>query len=174
MIEPIPWTSREFTFDLPVGAFPAVLERLHGTPARAAALVSDVPEKMLSHRVHGKWSVKEHLGHLVDLEELDQKRLREYLSCAAVLSPADIGNRSTESANHRQNAIQEILRSMRDGRHLLLETLERLTTEEITVTAIHPRLHKPMRLIDWAYFVAEHDDHHLAHARRTIREQIGT
>jgi hypothetical protein len=81
VIEPIPWTSREFTFDLPVGAF----------PARAAELVCGVPEKMLSHRMHGKWSVKEHLGHLVDLEELDQKRLREYLSCAAVLSPADIG-----------------------------------------------------------------------------------
>jgi hypothetical protein len=31
--------------------------------------------------------------------------------------------------------------------------------------ARHPRLGTPMRLIDLAYFVAEHDDHHLARLR---------
>jgi hypothetical protein len=132
LIEPIRWASREFTFDLSVGAFPALLERLHGTPARAAELVCVVPEKMLGHRINGKWSV-----------------------------------------NHRQSAIQEILRGMRAGRHLLLERLKRLTSLEIILTAIHPRLRKRMRLLDWAYLVAEHDDHHLAHARKAIQEQIG-
>jgi hypothetical protein len=29
-------------------------------------------------------------------------------------------------------------------------------------TALHPRLNVPMRVLDWAYFIAEHDDHHLA------------
>jgi hypothetical protein len=27
---------------------------------------------------------------------------------------------------------------------------------------LHPRLKQPMRLVDHLYFVAEHDDHHLA------------
>ena len=31
-----------------------------------------------------------------------------------------------------------------------------------TRTATHPRLGTPMRLIDLALFVAEHDEHHLA------------
>jgi hypothetical protein len=30
-------------------------------------------------------------------------------------------------------------------------------------TMLHPRLKQPMRLVDHLYFVAEHDDHHLAH-----------
>jgi len=29
-------------------------------------------------------------------------------------------------------------------------------------TIPHPRLKTPMRLVDHLYFVAEHDDHHLA------------
>jgi hypothetical protein len=29
-------------------------------------------------------------------------------------------------------------------------------------TAHHPRLDRPMRVMDLAVFVAEHDDHHLA------------
>jgi hypothetical protein len=29
-------------------------------------------------------------------------------------------------------------------------------------SSLHPRLQQPMRLIDHALFVAEHDDHHLA------------
>jgi len=29
-------------------------------------------------------------------------------------------------------------------------------------TLLHPRLQQPLRLVDHLYFVAEHDDHHLA------------
>ncbi len=173
MIEPIPWTKRAFTFDLPVGAFPALLERLRSTPARAADLASGAPDDLLSRRVNGKWSAKEHLGHLVDLAPLDEKRLGEYLDRVPVLSPADMGNRATESANHCEEPIQEILRRMRDGRDSLAGKLERLTSEEVALEGIHPRLLKPVRLMDWVYFVAEHDDHHLAHARKAIREQTG-
>jgi|GEM_PF-4393916 len=36
-------------------------------------------------------------------------------------------------------------------------------------TALHPRLKTPMRIVDLAYFVAEHDDHHLSR----IRELVG-
>ena len=172
MIEPIPWTRREFRFDQPVGVFPAILERLRGTPARATELVAGVREGELSNRVNGKWSAKEHLGHLVDLQALDEERVREFQDRVAILSPTDIGNRATEDANHRQTPIAEILRRMRSGRAALVHKLEHLSNDEVALAAIHPRLQKSLRLVDWAYFVAEHDDHHLAHARKTIREQI--
>jgi hypothetical protein len=174
MIELIPWRKREFTFDLPVGAFPTLLERLRGTPARAEDLVRRIADDLLSGRVNGKWSVKEHLGHLVDLELLDDRRLGEYLAHVPALSPADMGNRATESANHREKPMQEILGRMREARNMLAVKLERLGTEDVAIEAIHPRLQKPMRLLDWVYFVAEHDDHHLAHARKVLRELIET
>jgi hypothetical protein len=40
----------------------------------------------------------------------------------------------------------------------------------LTRTITHPRLKAPMRLIDHLYFVAEHDDHHLAHVWGLVRQ----
>jgi len=172
MIEPIPWILREFTFDQPAGVFPTILERLRGTPARAAELVAGVSEQVLSNRFNGKWSVKEHLGHLATLEQLDRKRLQEFLDRIAVLSAADMTNTATESGNYRETPVAEILLGMRLGRERLIERMQQLKSDEVTVAAIHPRLKKPVRLLDWAYFVAEHDDHHLASARLAIQGQI--
>jgi hypothetical protein len=43
-----------------------------------------------------------------------------------------------------------------------------LQDDQLLGTALHPGLKTPMRIIDLAYFVAEHDDHHLA----SIREMM--
>jgi len=98
VIEIVPWIKREFAFDLPVGVFPPLLERLRGTPARAKQLIVGISEEMLAARPNGKWSVKDHLGHLVDLRALDEQRLREFLGRAKVLSAADASNRATTAA----------------------------------------------------------------------------
>jgi hypothetical protein len=168
MIEQVAWLDREFTFDQPTGIFPILLERLRGTPARANGLVLDISEDMLAMRAANKWSVKEHLGHLLDLEPLDNQRLREFLSRAEVLSAADIENRATENADHRLVPIENIIARLTSGRERLINRLEALTEMEIAIIAIHPRLQKPMRLLDWVYFLAEHDDHHLALARALV------
>lgn len=172
MIEPIAWMQRQFTFDQPIGVFPALLERLRGTPARAGELTSGLPQEILVTRVNGKWSVSEHLGHLVDLHPLDDRRLREFQEKVPVLSPADGSNSATEHGNYREVPIAEILGKMRAGRTTLVHRLETLTDKEVEFTAIHPRLQKPLRLLDWVYFVAEHDDHHLACARAAMRDLI--
>ena len=44
----------------------------------------------------------------------------------------------------------------------LLVRLETLDEAAFGRTLLHPRLKQPMRLVDHLYFVAEHDDHHLA------------
>ncbi len=169
-LEPVAWIDREFTFDLPVGAFPAVLERVRGTSARASDLVSGAPEELLSARFNDKWSVKEHLGHLADLHALEEQRLREFLAGATTLSAADPMNRATEIAGHNHVPIAALLKFLRGYRALLVHRLELLTAEDIRCSALHPRLRKRLRIVDWAYFIAEHDDHHLAQARRTLIE----
>ena len=44
----------------------------------------------------------------------------------------------------------------------LVASLESLGPNDVIRGSLHPRLQKPMRILDLAYFVAEHDDHHLA------------
>jgi hypothetical protein len=169
----IPWLERRWSFDLPVGAFPAVLERLAGTPARAAALAAGVPESILARRPASAWSVKEHIGHLSDLHALDIRRVDEFLGRATVLSGADPSNRRTEEGHHRDTPIAQLLDTFQQQRQSLTRLLGKLTEEDVAAAAVHPRLGVAMRLIDWAQFVADHDDHHLAAARIALHALDG-
>jgi hypothetical protein len=169
MLPLVPWVNRRWSFDLPPGAFPAVLERLAGTPVRATALVTGVPDTILGTRPSGAWSVKEHLGHLCDLSELDGRRLDEYMSGATILSAADPSNERTEQGNHRERPIADHLKTLAEHRQRLTRRLGMLTEAAVSASARHPRLGVPLRLIDWAQLVADHDDHHLAAARIGLR-----
>jgi hypothetical protein len=168
MIEPGKWFDRAWSFGLPVAQFPNVLERLRGTPARAASLVARVPEGALSARNGRSWSTKEHIAHLDDLHDLDETRLAEFLSGAPVLAAADMENSRTENAGHNQTPMAAILDRFARHREDLVSKLEALSEESVSLSSLHPRLRQPVRLMDWVYFVAEHDDHHLVRARRAI------
>lgn len=169
VIRLLDWMDRTWSFDLPVGAFPAVLERIRGTPARADELVRGIPNSTLRTRPDNHWSVNEHLGHLDDLHELDTRRLGEFLARAKILSAADPSNRRTDTADHGATPVSELLERFRRRRLELVHRMEALSAEEIAIGSVHPRLRRPIRLIDWAQFVADHDDHHLVRAREALR-----
>jgi uncharacterized damage-inducible protein DinB len=156
------WFEREFEFNLPVGVFPCVVERLRGTPARLEELVRSVPARVLTARRGDAWSIQEHVGHLLDLDELHEGRLEDYARRLDTLRPADLSNRKTYEAGHNSARIEDLLASFRAARESFVRRLEALDEGEVAASALHPRLRKQMRVIDMALFVAEHDDHHLA------------
>ena len=133
MIEPIRWFERTWNFSLPAGAFPAVLERLRGTPARAGAMTSGVPDDILSARINGAWSAKEHLAHLDDLHELDEKRFDEFLARAGTLAAADVTNQRTHAANHNATNVLQILARLQGHREALVTRMEAATAEDVGV-----------------------------------------
>ena len=94
----------------------------------------------------------------------------DYQSGASVLTPADLTNRKTHEANHNANSIQNILKEFRISRNALVGRLELMNEEEAGRSALHPRLKTPMRVVDGCYFIAEHDDHHLAVMVRLARQ----
>ena len=83
-----------------------------------------------------------------------------------------VENRATEVANHRTVPTTKIIRLLTEGRKELVAQLELLTEAQVQRVALHPRLQQPMRLLDWIYFLAEHDDHHLALARSAISNVV--
>lgn len=145
-----------------------MLERLRGTAAGAAELIDGVSDGRLRARPGTGWSAKEHIAHLDDLHELDERRLQEFLAARSALSAADMTNRRTHDARHNDTPAAAIVARLRVHRASLIDRMQHLTQAQISTSAMHPRLQKPMRLIDWAYFVAEHDDHHLAAARAAL------
>ena len=86
-MEPVKWFDRKFNFDYTENIFPDILQRLKQTPSRLNSAVNMISDELLSVRVDGKWSIKENIGHLTDLEPLWQERLNDIRSGATELSP---------------------------------------------------------------------------------------
>lgn len=156
------WFERKFEFTFPVEQYPNLCVRLCGTPARLEEITREVPRDVLVARREGKWSAQEHAGHLFDLESLWMSRVDDFLAGADTLTVADLSNRRTHEANHNARPLSEILADFRAARLKLVNRLEILDPALFSRSLLHPRLKQPMRLVDHLYFVAEHDDHHLA------------
>ncbi len=169
MISPTPWIERKFEFNFPVGLFPVIVERLKGTVLQLEAILVNVPEADLERKENNKWSVKEVVGHLYDLEELWDGRITDFLDHKETLRAADMNNTKTKEAGHNEKNIRDLLQQFRDARNRLIERIENFDEATVSLTALHPRLQKPMRLIDSLFFAAEHDDHELARIRRLIQ-----
>ncbi len=59
-------------------------------------------------------------------------------------------------------AFPAILADLRAARMGIVTKPERFTPGQLATNTLHPRLQQPMSAVDLAFFVAEHDDHHLA------------
>jgi len=165
-----PWIERKFCFDFPVTKWPDLLERVRGTPARIEERVAGLSREILTRRRDGKgWSIQENIGHLIDLGYLPVRRIEQILAGDESLIAADMENRATREADHHARDIGELLSTFRRDRAELVDLIESLSEEDWSRSGVHPRLKTPMRIVDIAYFDAEHDDYHLGRIGELIR-----
>lgn len=164
------WFKRKFPLMEDNGVLPGIIERLAGTAARTEELTRNLSERLLTLKPSGKWSIKEEIGHLGDLEPLWLSRVGDLASKKVELTAADLTNSKTHEANHNATPLAKLLERFRNARGRLIARLVSLNEDQLIHTSVHPRLKTPMRVIDLAYFVAEHDDHHLAGIRAIINE----
>jgi uncharacterized damage-inducible protein DinB len=163
------WFERKFEFTFPVEQYPNLCVRLRGTPARLDEIVRGVSHDVLVEKPGEKWSAQEHAGHLLDLESLWLARVDDFLTGGDTLTVADLSNRRTHEANHNARALAEILADFRAARMRLVDRVGQFQPDTFARSMLHPRLKQPMRLVDHLYFVAEHDDHHLARIWEMIK-----
>jgi uncharacterized damage-inducible protein DinB len=156
------WFERKFESPFPMELLPNLRVRLRGTPARLEETLRGVPHEVLTAKPNGGWSAQEHVGHLFDLEALWLARVEDFVAGSDHLTVADLSNRKTEEAHHNSQPLERILADFRAARRTLLHRVESLDALSFSHALPHPRLKTPMRLADHLYFVAEHDDHHLA------------
>ena len=159
------WFKRIFPVIEDNGVLPSIIERLSGTPARLEERAGQLDPALLIIKAKDKWTIKEEIGHLSDLEPLWLGRLNDLISGSPELTVADLTNQTTHTANHNVTELKILLQRFRDHRQKLVNKLLGLEERQLLNAALHPRLRTPMRIVDLAYFVAEHDDHHLAAIR---------
>jgi|SRR5882672_3571514 len=162
MVGQTEWIKRQFSFGLPLGMYPNVVERVRGTPARLEDLTRSLSREMLTRREGDKWSIQEQAGHLLDLELLGMGRLDDYEAGREALRAADMENRKTHDANHNTDTVANIFAAFRQERMAFVQRLDAYDEAFVQRTALHPRLNVQIRVIDLVFFIAEHDDHHLA------------
>ncbi|MDE1175885.1 MAG: DinB family protein [Edaphobacter sp.] len=170
------WFERRFDFTFPAELLPNLLARLRGTPARLDEALRNRPHATITAQPSGDtrpgWSPQEHAGHLLDLEPLWLARVNDFVAGTDILTLTDLQNRRTDDAHHNARPLEDILFDFRTHRIALLNRLAALDDTPYTRTIPHPRLKTPMRLVDHLYFVAEHDDHHLARIWQLVNKAL--
>jgi len=156
------WFDRKFSPIDDNGILPCIIERLEGTPARLTEKMKQVSQTILSVSKDHKWSIKREIGHLIDLEPLWLERAKEIIAGEPDLKKADLTNTKTHEADHDERELAALIADFSTHRQYLVQLLKALKDADLDKAAKHPRLGTPMKIIDLAYFVAEHDDHHLA------------
>ena len=158
------WFEREFNFGLPAGMLPFYIERLQGTIARIESKVKGVSEEILSHKLDAKWSVKQNIGHLAEVDEIALKRITEMIAGISPMSPAVFEPRQ----DYNQQPVREVIAYFRENRIKNMNRYETLHDADLQRASLHPRLKVNMTPVDLAWFDAEHDDHHLVRMHEII------
>ncbi|WP_114208510.1 DinB family protein [Acidisarcina polymorpha] len=174
MLKVFPWIERSFQFDSPRWMYPNLVERIRGGPARVEDAARDVPLSLMTKREGTSWSIQENIGHLLDIEPLMLGRLDDFRQKLPQLRAWEETNGATWEANHNAQPLQELLAGFRSARSTLVERFDSLDNSLIEQAAFHPRLKRPMRIIDLVYFIAEHDDYHLAKISAIKQQEWGS
>ncbi len=153
----LPWFERNLVFGKPKEMLPYFLERLEGTIARIESKVKGVSEEVLSSQANGKWSVKQNIGHLAEVDEIANKRINEMIAGISPMSPAVFETK----LNYNEISIELVLEHFSKTRKENIIKYSKLSDSELGKSSLHPRLKTMMTPVDLAWFDAEHDDHHL-------------
>jgi len=166
------WFERKFDFSFDVEQYSTIYQRLQQAPDTLKTMLQNIPEPLLTHQPDGKWSVKEHVGHLALLEPLWRTRIHDILEKKPTLTPTDLDNKKTSEGGFNYFTIAELLLHFTDERTETLTLLDSINVKEQHGTSLHPRMQQPMRIIDILYFTVEHDEHHMRVISEIIKELI--
>lgn len=151
------WFDRKFSFGFEAGMLPFFLERLNGSIARLQQKTHGVPDAVLSTMLEGKWSIKQNIGHLAEVDEIANQRLAQIVAGVSPMAPAVV----QPGRDYNAMPLEDLLEYFRTSRTKNLGNFAAIREEDFTKTSIHPRLQLPLSVVDVAYFDAEHDDHHI-------------
>jgi len=160
--------DKTFEFEGAESDYARLVAALASAPGRIAAMVDGLSEAQLRQKSGGSWSIKENVGHLVALEALFVGRLDGFDAGLDELRAADMSNRATDDAGHNEADIQELVEGFRRVREACLARLADKPVDYFARVARHPRLQKPMRIVDQLEFQVAHDAHHFARLAELI------
>lgn len=170
-MQQVKWTERKFLLGYNKSYIPLFMERLRGTAPRLEEMVAGIDDATASAPDGSAWSIKQHIGHLSDLEHIHDGRIDDFIDGHPILRAADMTNKATYEADHNNRFVADLLAELRRVRSAFLDRIDDLDEEVYSAEAMHPRLQQMMSLADMLYFVAEHDNSHLCRIAAILRKK---
>lgn len=159
-MQQIKWFERTFDFNTTLDSVGLLKKRLAGSPYMLYEAVIHGLEEVCTRKTGGKWSVKEHLGHLSVLEPVWRLRFEDMRSGKSVMETADLNNRATHEADFNKQRLESLCGWFQEQRRETLQLLRSFSAGDLLKKSMHPRLKQQMNSCDLMLFVAEHDLHH--------------
>ena len=160
-MQQVKWFERRFEFTTNPASFKSMVERMAGAPRLLQETISRNFEVVCNRKPDGKWSVKEHLGHLSVLEPVWRLRFWDILEEKPVMEAADLSNKATHEAAFNKQSIETLCSMFHEERSKTLDLLTGFSHHDLQKSSMHPRLKQQMTCCDLILFIAEHDLHHL-------------
>ena len=161
MIDRQKWIDHNFNLGIAVGWSKNIMSRLVYTEILLKHYVKNLTNGQLAQRTDNHWSIKEHIGHLSDLESLWLNRFEQFEQGLPELVAADMANQKTEKSNHNVLDIEVLIENFKINRQILLNKVKLFSEKTQNHMAFHPRIKTMMKPVDLLFFIAEHDNHHI-------------
>jgi hypothetical protein len=163
-----PWEKRRLSFGKGMDELPVLLERVLGTAARLMDLTAHEPLERLSLRRQGSWSVLEHIGHLIYLQDRMDERVDDFAAQRSCLCRIELGDQERVLSGYTSRALGDVLEEFRLKRVYFVERIQGLDPGALRHAAQHPCQSERMTVADMVLYLAEHDDHHLVLMRKLL------
>ena len=129
-------------------------------PSQCSLILESIAHDKITIRHNNKWSILEHLGHLLDLDELPSRRIAEILAGKEVLSSADLQNKNTWDNDYNNQNMYTIGERFMQSRKELVELFHSVPENKWLAKSFHERLNRHLSILDLAYFQGQHDQYH--------------
>lgn len=150
-----------------------MFDSLRNLPRRVRELVTTVPRERLGQRPQpDRWSVKEQILHLIEVDEMMMRRVRLVLNEDRPNLPnwdEEVENRRVFESGARDAHLEVLLRRLTDGRAALIARVESEPESALGRAGVHELLGE-VTIYQLLRHVASHDDRHV----RSLRALLAT
>jgi uncharacterized damage-inducible protein DinB len=158
---PQPWLERDWHLWKSTDDTETILEALGRFPESLKEHIDLLDSTIWIKQADGKWSIQEHVGHLLAMESLWIARIDDFVMGHEFLRPWNGNNNDVLLAQFNVQKMRALLRDFDDTRSRIVNFLTEILPDYKNSTVRHERLNRAFSLHDQISFMHEHDCHHL-------------
>jgi uncharacterized damage-inducible protein DinB len=133
-------------------------------------LVSNLSEEFAEQKPQSKWSIKEHVGHLLTIESLWIARLDDFALGKETLRPWNGTNADTDAGEFNKQRLAKIFEDFESIRQAHVKMIEFYLPKQDELSSFHEGKQMKMTLRDHLGVMANHDLQHIDIIKNRINQ----